>query len=55
MKTIFINHQNITSNNIWVDGIHLANSRKAILARDFAEKVNKFLYQNSNFQRSFIR
>ena len=51
----FIDHQNITSNDPWVDDIHLANSGKAILARDFAEKVNEFLCQNSNFQRSFIR
>ena len=52
---VFIDHQNITSNDLWVDGIHLTNSGKAILARDFAEKVNEFLCQNSNFQRSFIR
>ena len=39
----FIEHQNITSNDLWVDDIHLTNSRKAILARDFAEKVNEFL------------
>ena len=52
---VFIDHQNITSNDLWVDGIHLTNSGKAILARDFAEKVSEFLCQNSNFQRSFIR
>ena len=52
---VFIDHQNMTSNDLWVDTIHLTNSKKAILARDFTEKVNKFLCQNSNFQRSFIR
>ena len=51
----FIDHQNITSNDLWVDGIHLTNSGKAILTRDFAEKVSKILCQNSNFLRSFIR
>ena len=40
---LFIDHQNITSNDLLVDGIHLIYSGKAILARDFAEKVNKFL------------
>ena len=48
-------HQNMTSNALWVEGINLINSGKATLARDFSEKVNKFLCQNSNFQRSFIR
>ena len=52
---VFIDHQKITSNDLWIDGIHLANSEKAILARDFPEKVSKFLCQNYNFQRSFIR
>ena len=28
---------------------------KAILARDFAEKVKEYLCENSNFQRSFIK
>ena len=32
-----------------------SNSERAILARDFAEKVNEFLCQNSSFQRSFIQ
>ena len=50
---VFIDHQNTTSNDLWVDGIHLTNSGKSILARDFAEKVNEFLCQNSNFQKSF--
>ena len=52
---VFKDHQNVTSNDPWVDGIHLTNSGKAILARDFGEKVNEFLCQISNFQRSFIR
>ena len=51
----FIDHQNITSNDLWVDGTHLTNSGKAILTRDFAEKVSKILCQNFNFLRSFIR
>ena len=51
---VFIDQQSITSNDLWVDGIHLTNSGKAILARDFAKKVKK-LCQNSNFQRSFIQ
>ena len=37
----FIDHQNITSNDLWVDGTHLTNSGKAILAGDFAEKIKK--------------
>ena len=52
---VFINHQNITSNDLSVDDIHLTNSGKAILAKDFAKMVNEFLCQNYNFQRSFIR
>ena len=52
---VFIDHQNITNNDLWVDGIHPTNSGKAILVRDFAEKVNEFLCQNSNFWRSFNR
>ena len=51
---VFIDHQSITSNDLWVDGIHPTNSGKAILARDVVEKVNGFLGQNSNFQRSLI-
>ena len=53
--TVFIDHQNIISNDLWAVGIHLTNSGKAILTRDFAKKVNEFLCHNSNFQRSFIR
>ena len=51
---VFIDLQNITSNDLSVDGIHLINSGKVMLGRDFAEKVNEFLCQDSNFQRSFI-
>ena len=40
---VFINHQNITNNDLWADDIHLKNSEKVILARDFAEKVDTFL------------
>ena len=39
---VFIDHQNITSNDLLVDGNHLENSGKATLSRDFAEKVNKY-------------
>ena len=52
---VFIDHQNITSNDLWVDGIHLKHLGKAISARDFAVKVNEFFCQNSNFQRNYIR
>ena len=38
---VFADHQNTTSNDFWVDCIHLENSGKAILARDFAEKDNE--------------
>ena len=33
---VFIDHQNTTSNDLWVDGIHLINSGKATLVRYFA-------------------
>ena len=46
---VFIDHQNITSNDLWADGIHLINSGNVILARDFAVKVNNSLCLNSNF------
>ena len=52
---VFIDHQKITSNDLWEDGIHLTNSGKTILARDFTVKLNEFLCQNSNFPKSFIR
>ena len=39
---VFIDYQNITSSDLWVDGIHLTDSGKSILARDFAEKLNEF-------------
>ena len=52
---VLTDHQNITSNDLQIDGIDLTDSVKAILARDFAGKVNKFLCQNSNYQRSLIR
>ena len=52
---VFIDHQNITSNDLWVDGIHLKNSGKAILARDFVDQIDESLCQNYNFQRSIIR
>ena len=55
MKTIFVHHQNTSSNDLLVDDIDLTNSGKAILARDIAKKVNKFLCQNSYIQRSFMR
>ena len=49
---VSIDHQNVTSNDLWVDDIRLTNSGKAILARYFAGKVYKFLCQNSNFHKS---
>ena len=52
---VFIDHQNITSNDLWVDGIYLTNSGKAISTRGFVEKINEYLCQNSNFQRDFIQ
>ena len=39
---VFLDHQNVTSDNLWVDGIYLTISVKALLARDFAEKINEF-------------
>ena len=54
-NSVFIDNQNITSNDLWVDDIHLTNSGKAIFARDFVEEVNEFLCEISNFQRSFLR
>ena len=52
---LFIDHQNINSNDLWVDRIYLTNSGKTKLVKDFDEKVNEILSHNSNFQRSSIR
>ena len=47
---VFIDHQNITSNDLWVDGIQLPNSGKTNQPEILLKKINKFLCQNSNFQ-----
>ena len=52
---VLTGHQNITSHDLQIDGIDFTNSVKAMFPRDFAGKVNKFLCQNSNYQRSLIR
>ena len=38
----FIEHKQITVQDLWKDGIHFANSVKVFLARNFTDRPNKF-------------
>ena len=45
----FVDHKNIRFDNLWVDGIHLLNSGKAILGSNFVSDVNRYFGKNDNF------
>ena len=45
----FVDHKNIGFDNLWVDGIHLLNSGKAILGSNFVSYVNRYFGKNDNF------
>ena len=43
---IFINNEGIRKEHLWRDGIHMQESGKVILARNFIQYLNDFLYGN---------
>ena len=45
----FIYHQQITTSDLWEDGVHLTNRGKSILAKTFVTKVNNFYNVDSDF------
>ena len=47
----YICNENIKEDSLWVDGIHLNNSGKNILSKNFLNFLNHFLYQEQNLQR----
>ena len=45
----FIYHQQITTSDLWEDGVHLTNRGKSILANNFVTKVNNFYNIDNDF------
>ena len=39
---------------IWVDGIHLLNSGKAMLRNNFVSEVNRYFGKSGNFPGNFM-
>ena len=39
---IFVEHENIGFDDLWVDGMHLLNSGKAMLGSNFVSEVNRY-------------
>ena len=50
----FVDHKNIGFDNLWVDGIHLLNSGKAILGSNFVSDVNRYFGKNDNFIENVV-
>ena len=44
---IFIKNENIYSEHIWKDGIHLSDKGKDILSINYINTLNSFLYMNT--------
>ena len=51
---IFVQHENIGFDDLWVDGIHLFNSEKAMLGSNFVSQVNRYFGKSDNFGGNFI-
>ena len=51
---IFVEHENIGFDDLWVDGIHLLNSRKAMLGSNFVSEVNRYFGESDNFLENFM-
>ena len=47
-------HKNIGFDDLWVDGIHLLNSGKAILSSNFVSEVNRCFGKSDNFIGNFM-
>ena len=45
----FIDHEQITSNFLWNDGIHLLDTGKSILSQNFVNRVRNFFRKNDSF------
>ena len=45
----FVEHKNIGFDDLWVDGIHLLNSGKAMLGCNFVSGVNRYFGKSDNF------
>ena len=50
---IFVEHENIGFDDLWVDGIHLLNSGKAVLGSNFVSEVNRYFGKSDNFLGNF--
>ena len=51
---IFVDHKNIGFDDLWVDGIHLLNSGKAMLGSNFVSEVNRYFGKSDNFPGNFM-
>ena len=51
---IFVEHENIGFDDLWVDGIRLMNSGKAMLGSNFASEVNRYFSESDSFLGNFV-
>ena len=51
---IFVEQITIAFDYLWVDGIHLLNSGKAMLGSNFVSEVNRYFGKNNNFPGNFM-
>ena len=51
---IFVEHKNIGFDDLWIDGIHLLNSEKALLSSNFVSEVNRYFGKTDNFLGNFM-
>ena len=51
---IFAEHKNLGFDDLWLDEIHLLNSRKAILGSSFVSKVDRYFGKSDNFPGNFM-
>ena len=51
---IFVEHENIGFDDLWVDGTYLLNSGKPMLDSNVVSEVNKYFGKSDNFLGSFM-
>ena len=51
---IFVGHKDIGFNDLWVDGIKLLDSGKAILGSNFVFEMNRYFGKSDNFLGDFM-
>ena len=51
---IFVVHKNIGFDDLWVYGIHLLNSGKAMLISNFVSELNRYFGKSDNFLENFM-